>query len=63
LGVHFTIRRVGGTASTTINSASSNVYPTNSLTAGTAIIAANSYSRTITCTYLSATPTYGWFII
>ena len=65
LGTTFTIRRTGGTTSTTINSASANIYPTTSLTAGTSIMAGGpsaGYSATIVCSYLAAS-TYGWFII
>lgn len=65
LGTTFTIRRTGGTTSVTVNSASSNVYPLTSLTAGTSILAGGAsagYRTTLVCSYLTAT-TYGWFII
>jgi hypothetical protein len=64
LGVTFIIRRVGGTTSTTVTSASSNVYPYNSVSASNSLLtggAGAGYVTTITCTYLSNTPTYGWF--
>ena len=63
LGTTFTIRRVGGTASTTITSASSNIYPFTSFTAGNGILVGNAYTTTIVCAYVNNTPTYGWFKI
>ena len=61
LGVRIRLRRVGGTITTTINSASSNIYPNTSFTASNVLLAANSLNVVVTCLYLTAT-TYGWFI-
>ena len=63
LGTTFTIRRVGGTATTTIISASSNIYPFTSFTAGNSILGGSQYTTTIVCAYLNNTPTFGWFKI
>jgi hypothetical protein len=60
-GVFIIIRRVGGTAATSVTSASANVYPLNSFTAGTTVLAASAYSVRLCCTYLTGS-TYGWFI-
>jgi hypothetical protein len=62
LGVQFTIRRVGGTTTTTVSSASSNIYPSNSLTAGLALLASGAYSITVGCSYITAS-TYGWVVL
>jgi hypothetical protein len=63
LGTTFTIRRVGGTATTTITSASSNIYPFTSFTPNNSILVGNGYTTTIVCAYVNNTPTYGWFKI
>jgi len=62
LGVTFTIRRVAGTSTIAINSATSNIYPVASFTVSAVILASGVFSTTITCTYLTAA-TFGWFKI
>jgi len=63
LGVRFTVRRVAGTATNTVSSASSNILPTNSFTASSTILAAGSYTANICCTIIASTPTYSWCIV
>jgi hypothetical protein len=60
IGVRIQFRRTGGTTTTTINSASSNIYPNNSLTLTNAIMASGVYTAVIYCTYITAS-TYGWY--
>ena len=60
-GVRFKFRRVGGTITTTINSASANIYPINSFTPTNVLIASNLNNVSIFCCFLTTT-TYGWFI-
>ena len=61
IGVRFIIRRTGGTATTTVNSASSNIIPANSVTAAATILASNAYTAEIYCTYITST-TFGLYL-
>jgi len=60
IGVRIQFRRTGGTATVTIISATSNIYPNNSLTLTSSIMASGVYTAIIYCTYITAS-TYGWF--
>ena len=62
LGTRCTFRRVSGDPLNAITSASANVYPLNSNTAGNVLLPANVYAITICCMLISGT-TYGWFQI
>jgi hypothetical protein len=62
LGSKITFRRVGGTATFALQSASSNVYPSSSNTAGITLMGGSTYLVTIQCTYLTSS-TYGWFVV
>ena len=64
IGVRICLRRVSSTnaGSTTLTSASSNVYPFNSMTAGTTLLAINVYTVNIMSMVLTGS-TYGWFIV
>ena len=61
LGLRLRFRRVGGTASVTVNSASSNIYPNGSFGATNVLLATTAFNVVITCSYLTST-TYGWFV-
>ena len=60
IGVRIQFRRTGGTTTTTITSATSNIYPNNSLTLTNSIMASGVYTANIYCTYVTAS-TYGWY--
>jgi len=60
IGVRIQFRRTGGTTTVTINSASSNIYPNNSLTLTNSIMASGVYTAVIYCTYVTAS-TYAWY--
>jgi len=60
IGVRIQFRRTGGTTTTTITSASSNIYPNNSLTLSNSIMASGVYTAVIYCTYVTAS-TYAWY--
>jgi hypothetical protein len=60
IGVRIQFRRTGGTTTTTITSATSNIYPNNSLTLTNSIMASGVYTAIIYCTYVTAT-TYAWY--
>lgn len=63
LGLQMTFRRTAGTSTVAVNSATSNLYPTNSFTAvNTIMLGTSGFMRTIVCSYLTAS-TYGWFIL
>jgi hypothetical protein len=62
IGTRITFRRVSGNPANAITSASANIYPSNSNTAGTALLPANVYSVTVVCLLISGT-THGWFVI
>ena len=62
LGTRIKVRRVAGTTTTALNSASANIYQTNSLTASNVVLASGVYTTCIMCGYLTAS-TYGWFKI
>lgn len=60
LGAKIKIRRVAGTTTTALTSASANIYQTNALAASTVVLASGVYSTCIMCGLLTAS-TYGWF--
>lgn len=64
IGVRICLRRVSSTnaGTTTLTSASSNVYPFNSMTAGTTLLAVNVYTVNIMSMVLTGS-TFGWFIV
>ena len=59
-GLRFQFRRTGGTTTTTINSATSNIYPNASLTLTNIILAASSYTISVYCTS-DGTTGYAWY--
>ena len=61
LGVRLLFRRVGGTITVTVNSASANIYPNNSFTPNNVLLQSNTLNVVITCAYRTST-TYGWFV-
>jgi hypothetical protein len=61
LGCSISFRRVSGTITNVISSASSNIYLPNSFTTSTVLLDNGVCQTTIICMLLSATPTYGWF--
>ena len=60
LGIRIRFRRVGGTITTTVNSASANIYPDTGFTPNNILLPANVLNNVITCLYLTTT-TYAWF--
>ena len=64
IGVRITFRRISSTnaGTTTLTSASSNIYPFNSMTATTNLLAINVYTVTIMSMVLTSS-TWGWFIV
>lgn len=64
LGVEIIMRRVSATnaGTTLLTSASSNIYPFNSMTAGTTLLSINVYTVTIKSMLITSS-TYGWFIV
>jgi hypothetical protein len=60
-GVRIYFRRTGGTTTTTITSATSNLYPSNSLTLTNSIMASGVYTAAIYCTYVTST-TFAWYL-
>jgi hypothetical protein len=62
IGIRIQFRRTGGTTTTTITSATSNIYPNNSLTLTNSIMASGVYTAIIYCTYLTST-TYAWYFV
>jgi hypothetical protein len=61
LGIRFRFRRVGGTSTVAINSASSNIYQNTGFTATNVLIASGNFNVVVTCSYITST-TYGWVI-
>ena len=59
-GVRILFRRVGGTVTTTVNSASSNIL-NSSNTATNVILAGSAYSREIVCLYNGTA--YNWYYV
>ena len=60
VGVRIQFRRTGGTTTVAINSATSNIYPNNSLSLTSTIMANGVYTAVIYCTYVAA-GTYAWY--
>ena len=57
-------RRVGGTASFQILSASSNIYPIDSFTQTNILIDSNKYMVRVSCLkYGTGSTDYGWFVV
>jgi hypothetical protein len=63
LGCSVTFRRVGSNSNNTLTSASSNIYQRNIFSPNNMLLDDGIYQCTIVCMVLSATPTYGWFVI
>jgi hypothetical protein len=63
MGSAITFRRVGATITNAITSASANIFPLNSITAATTLLAASTCQVTICCMLITAAPTYGWVVI
>ena len=63
LGCMITFRRVNGTITNAITSASANIFPVNSVTASTSLLDASVCQVSIVCMVLTATPTYGWVVV
>jgi len=61
LGIRFRFRRVGGTSTVAINSASANIYPNTGFTASNVLIASGNFNVVVTCSYITST-TYGWVV-
>jgi hypothetical protein len=61
VGTSIVFRRVSGAVAYT--KAGGTLYPINSLTATTSLLTTTQYVCEIQCLVLSATPTYGWFVI
>jgi hypothetical protein len=61
LGIRFRFRRVGGTSTVAINSASANIYQNTGFTATSVLILASNFNVVVTCSYITST-TYGWVV-